>query len=58
VGPRRGLLLNSIYRPYFATPYGDMMLAGCFGLVRAYAMLNPNVAEEIGGTLDRAREIV
>ena len=58
VGPRRGLLLNSRYHPYFATPYGDMMLAGCFGLVRAYAMLNPNAAEEINQTLDRAREIV
>jgi uncharacterized protein (DUF1786 family) len=58
VGPRRGLLLNSRYHPYFATPYGDMMLAGCFGLVRAYAMLNPNVAGEIAHTLDKAREIV
>ena len=58
VGPRRGVLLNSRYRPYFATPYGDMMLAGCFGLARAYAMLNPNAAEEITRTFDRAREIV
>ncbi|MBI4785422.1 MAG: hypothetical protein HY782_00015 [Chloroflexi bacterium] len=56
VGPRRGLLLNSRYRPYFATPYGDMMLAGCFGLVRAYAALNPDAAPEIERALDRARE--
>jgi uncharacterized protein (DUF1786 family) len=58
VGPRRGVLLNSRYRPYFATPYGDMMLAGCFGLVRAYAMLNPNATEEITRSFDKAREIV
>lgn len=58
VGPRRGLLLRSRYRPYFATPYGDMMLAGCFGLVRAYAQLNPDAAEEINRALDSAREMV
>ena len=57
VGPRRGLLARSRYRPYFAAPYGDMMLAGCFGLVRAYAQLNPNAAEEIERALDAAREV-
>ncbi len=58
VGPRRGLLLHSKHRPYFATPYGDMMLAGCYGLVRAYAELNPGAADEIKHALDAAREIV
>jgi uncharacterized protein (DUF1786 family) len=58
VGPRRGLLLHSRYRPYFATPYGDMMLAGCYGLVRAYAELNPAAAPEITRALDAARETV
>ncbi len=58
VGPRRGLLLHSRYRPYFATPYGDMMLAGCYGLVRAYAALNPDAAPEINRALDAARETV
>jgi len=58
VGPRRGMLIGSRYRPYFATPYGDMMLAGCFGLVRAYAELNPSSAEEINRALDSAREVV
>ena len=24
-------------RPYFAVPYGDMMLVGCFGLLMAVA---------------------
>ena len=57
VGPRRALLARSRYRPYFAAPYGDMMLAGCFGLVRAYAMLNPDAASEIDHALDAAREV-
>jgi uncharacterized protein (DUF1786 family) len=36
-GPRRALLRDSILQPYNATPHGDMMLAGCFGLLRALA---------------------
>lgn len=58
VGPRRGLLLNSKYHPYMATPYGDMMLAGCYGLVRAYATLNPESASGINRALDAARQVV
>lgn len=58
VGPRRSMLLNSQYRPYFAAPYGDMMLAGCYGLVRAYAQLNPAAAPEINRALDAARQVV
>ncbi len=58
VGPRRGVLARSRFHPYFATPYGDMMLAGCFGLVRAYAALNPSAAPEINRALEAAREIV
>lgn len=58
VGPRRGVLLKSRFRPYFATPYGDMMLAGCFGLARAYAELNENARGEIERALDAAREVV
>jgi uncharacterized protein (DUF1786 family) len=56
VGPRRAMLSHSRYRPYFATPYGDMMLAGCYGLVRAYAILNPSAAEEISRAMDKARK--
>lgn len=36
-GPRRALLRNSVLHPYEATPHGDMMIAGCFGLLRAFA---------------------
>jgi uncharacterized protein (DUF1786 family) len=40
-GPRRGLLAGSKLRPYFAVPHGDVMMAGCWGLVRACAQLLP-----------------
>lgn len=36
-GPKRALMYGSKLRPYFVTPHGDMMLTGCFGLVRAFA---------------------
>jgi uncharacterized protein (DUF1786 family) len=36
-GPRRSMLRGSSLRPYFAVPYGDMMIAGCFGLLAAAA---------------------
>jgi uncharacterized protein (DUF1786 family) len=38
-------------RPYFATPYGDMMIAGCFGLLAATAEVLPDLAETIHGSL-------
>ncbi|HLI68470.1 MAG TPA: DUF1786 domain-containing protein [Ktedonobacteraceae bacterium] len=46
-GPRRGLLRNSSLKPYEATPHGDMMIAGCFGLLRALADQQPELAPEI-----------
>jgi uncharacterized protein (DUF1786 family) len=46
-GPRRGLLTGSKLRPYLAVPYGDMMMAGCWGLVRACARILPSAAREI-----------
>jgi uncharacterized protein (DUF1786 family) len=54
-GPRRAMLLHSALKPYFAVPYGDMMLAGDFGLLHAYADLNPNAREEIENALARSR---
>ena len=38
-------------RPYFAVPFGDMMLAGCFGLLGATAEVMPELAETIVGSL-------
>jgi uncharacterized protein (DUF1786 family) len=46
-GPRRGLLRHSRLNPYFATPFGDMMLAGCYGMVRAYGDLMPEAHQLI-----------
>ena len=37
--------------PYFATPFGDMMIAGCFGLLAATAEVMPDLAETIQGSL-------
>ena len=36
-GPRRGLLAGSALPLEYAAPHGDMMLTGCFGLLRAFA---------------------
>lgn len=47
VGPRRSLMRRSRHRPYFAVPFGDMMIAGCFGLLRAFADVYPDRAEVI-----------
>jgi uncharacterized protein (DUF1786 family) len=44
-------IVNGHLRPYFATPFGDMMIAGCFGLLAATAEVMPNLAEEIHGSL-------
>jgi len=46
-GPRRGLLDGSRLSPHLAVPHGDMMLAGCFGLLRALAVRLPEFAPTI-----------
>ncbi|MEO7002743.1 MAG: DUF1786 family protein [Ktedonobacterales bacterium] len=56
-GPRRALLRGSSLAPYEATPHGDMMLAGCFGLLRAVAALAPELAPAIEGVLGQAVSI-
>ncbi len=55
-GPRRSMFRTEDHgqpslRPYFATPYGDMMIAGCFGLLAATAEVIPDVADKIYGSL-------
>jgi uncharacterized protein (DUF1786 family) len=50
-GPRRAMLRGSSLKPYEATPHGDMMLAGCFGLLRAFADRYPSMAREIEAVL-------
>ncbi|MBI5350431.1 MAG: DUF1786 domain-containing protein [Chloroflexi bacterium] len=41
-GPRRAMMRDSKHQPYFAVPFGDMMIAGCFGLLAAMADTIPN----------------
>jgi len=57
-GPRRSMFQTALslgergnLKPYFATPFGDMMIAGCFGLLAATAEILPNLAEAIHGSL-------
>jgi uncharacterized protein (DUF1786 family) len=46
-GPRRAMLRGR----YFAVPHGDMMLTGCFGLLRACVERLPEFGEEIAEAL-------
>jgi uncharacterized protein (DUF1786 family) len=41
-GPRRMKLASSELKPYFAAPFGSMMLVGCFGLALGIAIKFPN----------------
>jgi uncharacterized protein (DUF1786 family) len=57
-GPRRSMFNRQSLiqnrkslRPYFAVPFGDMMIAGCFGLLSATADVLPDVAEAVHGSL-------
>jgi len=61
-GPRRSLFNHrpihpsSIsLHPYFAVPFGDMMIAGCFGLLAATAEIMPELEESIVGSLRGGR---
>ena len=40
-GPRRKIMRSSRHRPYFAVPYGDMMLSGCFGILSLISDILP-----------------
>jgi uncharacterized protein (DUF1786 family) len=46
-GPRRNLLRGSRFQVFFSTPFGDMMMAGCYGLIRAFADVSPRHAPAI-----------
>ena len=54
-GPRRNMFTNSqstdSLKPYFSVPFGDMMIAGCFGLLAATAEILPELAESIQRSL-------
>jgi uncharacterized protein (DUF1786 family) len=50
-GPRRNLMQGSTLRPHFAVPFGDMMLAGCYGLLAATVDVLPDMAESVAASL-------
>ena len=60
-GPRRNLFKPAMVQhvvpgtrsliPYFAVPFGDMMIAGCFGLLAAVADVLPDLGEPIRASL-------
>jgi uncharacterized protein (DUF1786 family) len=60
-GPRRSMFSRGgsrsapTLKPYFAVPFGDMMIAGCFGLLAATAEVMPELAEPIYGSLRGGR---
>ncbi|HXH23307.1 MAG TPA: DUF1786 family protein [Dehalococcoidia bacterium] len=51
-GPQRSRLRGSALRPYLAAPHGDMMISGCFGMLRAFAYRWPAWREEIEAALE------
>jgi len=53
-GPRRSMMMESTLRPYFAVPFGDMMITGCFGLLAAAGDIYPELGEEINDSLQGA----
>ncbi len=65
-GPRRSMFAltpalsrgeRENLRPYFATPFGDMMIAGCFGLLAATAEVLPDLTEVIQRSMRGGRGI-
>ena len=54
-GPRRSMYTdNPTLRPYFAAPFGDMMIAGCFGLLAATAEIMPDLTEAVSKSMKEA----
>src|SRR5690606_41357244 len=56
-GPRRSLMHRSSLPTYLAVPYGDMMIAGCFGMIRARADVFPGDAEAIYESLNGREQV-
>jgi len=50
-GPRRAMMRGSTLRPYFATPFGDMMLTGCYGLLAGVSHKIPELGPAIRASL-------
>ena len=60
-GPRRSMYTQSKIAnqksliPYFAAPFGDMMIAGCFGLLAATGEILPDLTEAVSKSMKEAR---
>jgi uncharacterized protein (DUF1786 family) len=53
-GPRRTLLAGSSLEPFYAVPFGDMMVSGCFGLLAALGDHFPTLTEELSLAFQRS----
>ncbi|MEN8097864.1 MAG: DUF1786 domain-containing protein [Chloroflexota bacterium] len=53
-GPRRSLMDSSVFEPHMAAPFGDMMLAGCYGMLSVLPHVFPQHASEIPKTLSQS----
>ena len=54
-GPRRSMYADGpTLRPYYAAPFGDMMIAGCFGLLAATAEILPELGEAVSKSMQAA----
>lgn len=60
-GPRRSMynrksqiVNHQSLRPYFAAPFGDMMIAGCFGLLAAAAEIMSDLSEAVSKSMKEA----
>jgi len=52
--PRGSQRERGILTPYFAAPFGDMMIAGCFGLLAATAEILPHLTEAVSRSMKEA----
>jgi len=50
-GPLRQMMSDSRLKHYYAAPFGDMMLTGCFGVLAAMAESIPSLQESIRAAL-------
>jgi uncharacterized protein (DUF1786 family) len=50
-GPQRHRTRATTLSAYFAAPFGDMMISGCFGLLRAYGEVFRDSEEHISAAL-------
>jgi len=51
-GPRQNMMRESSLRPYFVSPFGDMMIVGCVGLLAAVADSMPALREPIRASIE------